>query len=90
MYQKLPDFISKVLSRQYKTVTPSYEHAALKNTKNTKRIKNKMAMATKNCFSNSKIVTIVLLTVVELSETNIKYATVKKVKPTLFSRALVH
>ena len=49
-----------------------------------------MAMATKKCFSNSKIVTIVLPTVVQLSETNIKYATIKKVKPTLFSGNLVH
>ena len=49
-----------------------------------------MAMATKKCFSNSKIVTIVLPTVVRLSETNIKYATIKKVKPTLFSGDLVH
>ena len=67
----------------------SYKHVLLKTTINTTRLKNQIAVTTKNCFSNSKIVTKTPSTVVELRETSIFFAIVEKVKQTLFKGALV-
>ena len=59
-YQKFANSISKIISRQYKTETPSYKHAVLKNTTNAKIIKNSNVTGNKellqqqqNCYNSA-------------------------------------